>query len=282
MPTHETPMQFTGERQLADGQNELTLRFESPEVGGVKLVKTYVLERGSYVIRSAHEIINTGAQPITPQLYVQLVRDGGALPGESNFYSTFTGPVFYTPEKKFQKVPFKDIAGGDARFQKSSPNGGYVGMVQHYFASAWIFDEQTALQNSARQIAPNLYAATMLTEPRPLAAGASETLQARLFVGPQVESMMERVTPGLELVKDYGWFTVLAKPLYSLLNWLHSLLGNWGWSIVALVVLLKIAFYWLNAKAYASMAKMKAINPRIMALRERYKDKNLTDRKSVV
>ena len=85
--------------------------------------------------------------------------------------------------------------------------------------------------------------------------------------------MMERVTPGLELVKDYGWFTVLAKPLYSLLNWLHSLLGNWGWSIVALVVLLKIAFYWLNAKAYASMAKMKAINPRIMALRERYKDK---------
>ena len=129
MPTHETPMQFTSERQLADGQNELTLRFESPEVGGVKLVKTYVLERGSYVIRSAHEIINTGAQPITPQLYVQLVRDGGALPGESNFYSTFTGPVFYTPEKKFQKVPFKDIAGGDARFQKSSPNGGYVGMV---------------------------------------------------------------------------------------------------------------------------------------------------------
>lgn len=273
MPTHETPMQFTGERQLADGQNELTLRFESPEVGGVKLVKTYVLERGSYVIRSAHEIINTGAQPVTPQLYVQLVRDGGALPGESNFYSTFTGPVFYTPEKKFQKVPFKDIAGGDARFQKSSPNGGYVGMVQHYFASAWIFDEQTALQNSARQIAPNLYAATMLTEPRPLAAGASETLQARLFVGPQIESMMEKVAPGLELVKDYGWFTVLAKPLYSLLNWLHSLLGNWGWSIVALVVLLKIAFYWLNAKAYASMAKMKAINPRIMALRERYKDK---------
>ena len=79
MPTHETPMQFTGERQLADGQNELTLRFESPEVGGVKLVKTYVLERGSYVIRSAHEIINTGAQPITPQLYVQLVRNGNAL-----------------------------------------------------------------------------------------------------------------------------------------------------------------------------------------------------------
>ena len=113
----------------------------------------------------------------------------------------------------------------------------------------------------------------MLTQPRLVAPGASETLHARLFIGPQIETVLEHVAPGLELVKDYGWFTILSKPLYALLNWLHSLLGNWGWAIVALVVLLKIAFYWLNAKAYASMAKMKAISPRITALRERYKDK---------
>ena len=85
--------------------------------------------------------------------------------------------------------------------------------------------------------------------------------------------MMEKLYPGLELVKDYGWLTILSKPLYWLLDQLHKLLGNWGWSIVALVLLLKIAFYWLNAKAYASMAKMKAINPKIMELRERLKDK---------
>ncbi len=273
LPTHETVMQFSGERALKDGENTLTLRFESPEIGGVRLVKTYTLERGSYVIHTAHEIINGGQQPVSPQLYVQLVRDGGKEAGETGFYSTFTGPAFYTPEKKYQKVEFKDIAKGDASYQKTSPNGGYVAMVQHYFASAWAFDEQTALENSARQVSPNLYAATMLTQPRLVAPGASETLNARLFIGPQIETVLERVAPGLELVKDYGWFTILSPELYALLNWLHSLLGNWGWAIVALVVLLKIAFYWLNAKAYASMAKMKAISPRITALRERYKDK---------
>ena len=106
----------------------------------------------------------------------------------------------------------------------------------------------------------------------PLAPGASRSVEARLFVGPQEEKMLESLAPGLELVKDYGWLTILAKPLYWLLDKLHGVLHNWGWSIVALVVLLKIAFYWLNAKAYASMAKMKSINPRIMELRERYKD----------
>ncbi len=273
LPTHETVMQFSGARALEDGQNTLVLRFESPEVGGVKLVKTYTLERGSYVIHTAHEIINGGQQPVSPQLYVQLVRDGGKEAGETGFYSTFTGPAFYAPEKKYQKVEFKDIAKGDASYQKTSPDGGYVAMVQHYFASAWVFGNTIALENSARQVSPNLYAATMLTQPKPLAPGASETVEARLFIGPQIETVLEQVTPGLELVKDYGWFTIFSKPLYALLNALHSLLGNWGWAIVALVVLLKIAFYWLNAKAYANMAKMKAINPRITALRERYKDK---------
>jgi YidC/Oxa1 family membrane protein insertase len=98
-------------------------------------------------------------------------------------------------------------------------------------------------------------------------------VEARLFAGPQEEKVLESLAPGLELVKDYGWLTILAKPLYWLLDQLHKLLGNWGWSIVALVLLLKIAFYWLNAKAYASMAKMKAINPKIMEMRERLKDK---------
>ena len=106
-----------------------------------------------------------------------------------------------------------------------------------------------------------------------LAPGATQTLDSRLFAGPQEENKLSQLAPGLELVKDYGWLTILSKPLYWLLDQLHSLLGNWGWAIVALVVLLKIAFYWLNASAYKSMAKMKAINPKVMELRERYKDK---------
>ena len=106
-----------------------------------------------------------------------------------------------------------------------------------------------------------------------IAPGATKTFDARLYVGPQEEDKLAALAPGLELVKDYGWFTILAKPLFWLLTQLHKLIGNWGWSIVGLVVLLKIAFYWLNAKAYSSMAKMKAINPRVMEMRERLKDK---------
>ena len=270
-PTHKTPMTFSGERSLADGANELVLRFESPEQGGVRLIKTYTLKRGAYVIDVRHEVVNQSGQAINPQLYVQLVRDGNKPPGESSFYSTFTGPAFYTDAKKFQKVEFSDIEKNKAEFVTSSPDG-WVAMVQHYFASAWLLPDGKPRENFARKIDQNLYAAGMITPIGAIAPGATAAVDARLFIGPQEEKVLESIAPGLELVKDYGFFTILSKPLYWLLDKLHGFIGNWGWSIVALVVLLKIAFYWFNAKAYQSMAKMKAINPKVMDMRERYKD----------
>jgi len=270
-PNHKTPMSFSGERVLKDGANELVLKFQSPDLGGVRLVETYTLSRGSYAIRVKHEVVNTGAVPVSPQLYLQLVRDGNKLPGESAFYSTFTGPAIYTDAKKYQKVEFSDIEKGKADIEKTSPNG-YVAMVQHYFASAWLLAEGVVREYFVRKVDNNLYAVGMITPLKDIAPGATQAVESRFFVGPQEEKVLESLAPGLELVKDYGWLTILAKPLYWLLNQLHKVLGNWGWSIVALVFLLKVAFYWLNAKAYASMAKMKAINPRIMEMRERLKD----------
>ncbi len=271
-PTHKTPMAFSGERVLAEGAKELALRFESPEQGGVRLVKTYTLQRGSYVVQVRHEVVNASGQAVNPQLYVQLVRDGNKPPGETSFYSTFTGPAFYTDAKKFQKVEFSDIEKNKAEFVAQSPDG-WVAMVQHYFASAWLLPQGAAHENFARKVDNNLYAAGMIAPLGSVAPGASQAIEARLFIGPQEEKVLEGIAPGLELVKDYGFFTILSKPLYWLLDKLHGMLGNWGWAIVALVVLLKIAFYWLNAKAYQSMARMKAINPRVTELRERYKDK---------
>jgi len=270
-PTHKTPMKFSGERKLADGQDQLVVQFESQPQGGVRLVKTYTLQRGSYAIGVRHDVINESGAPIDPRLYVQLVRDGNKLPGESTFYSTFTGPAVYSDEKKYQKVDFSDIEKGKASFEKTAPDG-YVAMVQHYFASAWVLPAGEQRENFARKVADNLYSVGMLQSTGAIAPGASKTLQAQLFVGPQREKMLEGIPPGLELVKDYGKLAILSKPLYWLLDKLHGVLGNWGWSIVALVVLLKVAFYWLNAKAYASMARMKAINPRITEMRERLKD----------
>jgi YidC/Oxa1 family membrane protein insertase len=270
-PNHKTVMTASGERELKDGANELLVKFESPEKSGVKLVKTYTLKRGAYDIAVKHEIVNTGTATVSPQLYLQLVRDGNKLPGESSFYSTFTGPAVYTEAQKFQKVEFSDIEKGKADFEKSASNG-YVAIVQHYFASAWLLPEGMKRELFMRKVDTNLYAAGMITPPEAIAPGTAKAVEAKFFAGPQQEKLLESIAPGLDLVKDYGWLTILAKPLYWLMDKLHGFIGNWGWSIMALVLTIKIAFYWLQAKGYESMAKMKAVNPRVMAMRERFKD----------
>ena len=270
-PTHKAPMSFSGERTLKDGQNDLNLRFESAAKNGVKLVKTYTLKRGSYVIDVKHEVVNNGQASVSPQLYMQLVRDGNKPEGESSFYFTFTGPAIYTDAKKYQKFEFSDVEKNKAEVDKTSTNG-YAAMVQHYFVSAWLLPDGVARENFVRKVDTNLYAVGMITPISDLAPGQSKSVSNQLYSGPQEEKVLEALTPGLDLVKDYGWLAMLSKPLYWLLDQLHSVLNNWGWSIVALVLLIKIAFYWLNAKAYSSMAKMKAINPKIMEMRERLKN----------
>jgi YidC/Oxa1 family membrane protein insertase len=270
-PTHKTAMRFSGATALKDGEQEIQIKFETANAGDVKLVKTYTLTRGSYTVKVQHDIINKSSSAISPQFYVQLVRDGNKLEGESAFYSTFTGPAIYTQEKKYQKVEFESIEKGKADFEKQTSQG-YVAMVQHYFATAWLLDDLQARTNFARKIDTNLYAVGMVAPLPSIAAGDKLSQTARLFIGPQEEKTLEAVYPGLELVKDYGWLTILSKPLYWLLYELNRLIQNWGWSIVALVVVLKIAFYWLNSQAYKSMGKMKAINPKIMEMRERLKD----------
>jgi YidC/Oxa1 family membrane protein insertase len=277
-PTHLTPMMVTGANTFKDGENELTVRFASADIGGLKLVKTYTIRRNAYDIALKHELTNVSAAPISPELYLQLVRDGNKPLGESSFYSTFTGPAVYTDTKKYQKVEFTDLKKNKAEYEKESTNG-YVAMVQHYFVSAWALPDGMKRTVSLKgvdigsQMADCCYRATMFAPLEAIAPGATKAIETRLFVGPQEEKMLESFSTGFELVKDYGWLTPLSKPLYWLLDKLHSLIQNWGWSIVALVVLLKIAFYWLNAKAYASMAKMKAVTPKITEMRERLKDK---------
>ena len=278
LPTHKTPMTARpGMRALKGNDKTLSLVFESAPQGGVQLIKTYTFKAGDYAIDVKHDIVNTSKQDVAPQLYYQLVRDGNKPAGESSFYATFTGPAIYTEAKKYQKVEFEDIKKKKIDIETQSSTG-YVAMVQHYFASAWVLPDgllrnisMDAVDIGARM--PDCcYRATLIAPLEAIAPGKTKSISATLFAGPQEEHELEAIYPGLELVKDYGWLTILAKPLYWLLNKLNNLLNNWGWSIVALVVLIKAAFYWLNAHAYKSMAKMKAINPKVMDMRERLKD----------
>ena len=266
-----------GPREMADGQNTLEVSFESAPVGGLKYVKTYVFHRGDYAIGVRHEVVNTSDQPRDAQLYMQLQRHGTVAASTMFGTNTFTGPAAYTNEKKFHKLDFKDIAKGKVE-PPPAANDGWIAMVQHYFVSAWLLkgdpaSEQLRREFRVKDLGDNQFSIAMVATLPKIAPGATQVVNSTLFAGPEEEKKLEAIAPGLDLVKDYGIFAIISKPLYWLLNQLHGLIGNWGWSIVALVVLLKAAFYWLNAKAYASMAKMKAINPKIMEMRERLKDK---------
>jgi len=269
LPNHTTVFAAApGARTLAPGQDKLDVVLTA-EKNGVKFTKTYTFNKGSYVIDARFDVANSGTAPISPTLYMELARDGSKVE-QSQFYSTFTGPAIYTNADKYHKISFEDIAKGKATVPPAT-NNGWVAMVQHYFASAWIPQNGKEHSFYAEQIDPNLYRVGVQQPLGQIAPGAAVSTQARLFAGPQEEHMLEQITPGLELVKDYGWLTILAKPLFWLLEKLHGFLGNWGWSIIALTVLIKLVFFPLSAASYRSMGKMKDLQPRMTSIRERYK-----------
>lgn len=267
-PNHLTPFALVSHTQAADGSQVVVFEAES---GGAVLRKTYTLQQGRYDIHVRHEVINRSEQAITPSLYLQITRDGNNPPNTSSFYSTFTGPAVYSDAEKFQKVSFSDIEKNKAKYERET-NNGWIGMVQHYFVTAWVPPEGTLRKNELVQIQPNLYTARTIESLGAIAPGASAGMDAQLWVGPQDQKALSEVAPGLDLVVDYGWLTIIAKPLFVLLTWLHSLLHNWGWSIVALTVLIKLLFFPLASASYRSMARMKNVAPRLQALKQKYGD----------
>lgn len=275
-PNHLSTMVLTTpERELQPDAKQLVLRFESAPSGGVKLVKSYTFERGSYAIKVRHEVQNVGEAALQPQLYLQLQRDGSQLSQGSQYLGThtFTGPAIYHDKIKYTKIEFKDLDKKAWEGEKKALDG-WVAMVQHYFVGAWLRTQPGEREFFAQKLANSpLYTAGMVLPLGSLAPGATVASDDLLFVGPQEEKRLAALAPGFDLVKDYGIFHILAKPLFWLLDQIHKLVNNWGWSIVVLVLLLKIAFYGLNASAYRSMAKMKKVNPKIMEMRERLKDK---------
>ncbi|WP_186195983.1 membrane protein insertase YidC [Burkholderia gladioli] len=254
---------------LAAGQDSMKLSFESQEKGGVKVVKTYTFTRGSYVIGVDTKIDNVGTAPVTPTVYMEIVRD--STPVETPLFShTFLGPAVYTDQKHFQKITFSDIDKNKAEYVNSADNG-WVAMVQHYFASAWIPQQGVKRDIYVEKIDPSLYRVGVKEQVKTIEPGQSADVSARLFAGPEEERVLEGIAPGLDLVKDYGWVTIIAKPLFWLLQKIHGYVGNWGWSIVLLTLLIKAVFFPLSAASYKSMARMKEITPRMQALRERFK-----------
>jgi len=255
--------------------NSITLIAEK---NGVRLEKTYTLDKGSYVVEAKHTIKNISAQNLDATLYAELVRDGGkpSFKGkveESSFYSTFTGPAVYTDAEKFHKIDFSDIEKGKSKVPSTQPAGdtAWVAMVQHYFVSAWVPPATYSKDLYVEKLDKNQFRVGVKSKLDALSIGQEKVETFKLFVGPQEERVLENVAPGLELVKDYGWLTILAKPIFWLLEKIHALVNNWGWAIILLTIFIKLVFFPLSAASYKSMARMKEVQPRLLEMKERYK-----------
>ncbi len=273
LPTHRTQFRrVDGPSKLADGSDELKVRLEATAPNGVQVAKILTFKRGSYLVDVAWEIANQGDKPLVPHAYYQLQRDAVAPEGETAMVSTFTGPAVYTDAEKYQKISFDDIGAGKAKFTKASDNG-WLAMVQHYFVSALVPKDKVQREYYMRKAdGANVYQAGVIVPIGEIAPGAKGETSLGLYAGPQEQAALKQVAPGLDLVVDYGWLTVVAAPIFWALEAIYKLVGNWGWAIVVLTIIIKAIFFPLSAASYKSMAKMRVLTPRLMQLKERYGD----------
>jgi len=266
LPNHKTEWKLAaGEHLLKDGADKLEVRLEASTASGAKVVKTYVFHRGSYQIEIRHEGVTPGAHA-----YYQFTRDGKPAEGQGSSMmmgvTTFTGPAVFTETDKYQKVEFADILKNKAKFAQKADNG-WLAMVQHYFVAAWLPVAGTQREFYMRRVGEDVYSGGVIV---PVAADGKSSIS--LYAGPQEQDKLEKVAPGLDLVVDYGWLTVIAAPLFWVLGAIYKLVGNWGWAIIGLTMLLKLIFFPLSAASYKSMAKMRVLTPKLVKLKEAYGD----------
>jgi YidC/Oxa1 family membrane protein insertase len=269
MPSHSTPFTVrSGPTVDSNGQVQLVLEAEQ---GGVRLTKTFTFKRGDYVIGVRHDVANVGTAAVNPVLYLQLMHDGSKPEGDTFFNSSYTGPTLYTSQDKYQKLTFDKIAKGSADHSKTATDG-WIAISQHFFVSAFVPPEKLQRDIETKSLGNNLFAIRTNLPLGTLQPGQTVSNESRLYSGPQEEKLLEGVTPGLDLVRDYAWAAIIAKPIFATMNWLHSMIGNWGWTIIAFTILIKLLFFPLSAAGYRSMAKMKTVTPKMQAIRERFKD----------
>ncbi len=270
LPTHEAIFQSEA-TDFRLGPEDSSLEVELVWTGptGAQVRKRYAFHRGSYLINATQDVINNTEAPLVVREYNQLQRTDLTDPNATKFVYTYTGGVYYSPEDKYKKLSFDDMR---TKKLDRAVTDGWVAMIQHYFLAAWIPPrgaEETFYTNvldNSRYIIGNYSPAVSI------APGTSHAFESSLYAGPKLQDVLAEIAPGLELTVDYGWLTVIAQPIHWLLAKIHSVVGNWGWSIIVLTILIKLAFYKLSETSYKSMANMRQMTPRMQALKDRYGD----------
>lgn len=276
LPNHTSKWAASAYEYDLGENNSLEVTLTHTE-GSVTVEKTFVFQRGSYVIDVRHIVRNGGKEALAPSAYYQFLRDANPPEGESagNFLTggvvTYTGPAVFTDAKKFQKVDFAAIAKGKQEHAREATDG-WVAMVQHYFVAAWLPAGDAKREFFTKRVGDAMYSAGLILPVGSIAPGASGTINMPLYVGPQEQERLKALAPEFDLVVDYGWLKILAYPMFVVLSWIDKIVGNWGWTIVVFTILLKLVFFPLNQKAGKSMAHMKQLAPKVEALKARYGD----------
>ena len=271
LPTHNTI--FTAqlkEYELSEGKDSIEIRLSARSESGAKVTKIFVFHRSSYLIDVNYQIENNSVNKLSSSAYYQLVRDDIEPTGGTMFVPTYTGPAIYTDHDKFQKIDFPSVAKNKASIPKPADNG-WAGMLQHYFVSAWLPKENSLREFYVKQLEDKLYAVGLILPIAEIEPGKIGSISVPLYVGP-AQSNLDNLAPGLGSSVDYGILSVIAKPIFLFLTLIHGWVQNWGFAIIILTILIKLAFFPLSAASYRSMAKMRVVAPKLAKIKEQYGD----------
>lgn len=269
VPTHQARFVAKQDRYDLGDANELTVELVWDSSSDIRVIKRYHFQRGRYLVNVSQEVQNNGPEPLALRSYNQLQRTELHSQSESKFIRTYTGGVYYSPDEKYKKESFSDMEKGKL---ERDVVGGWIAMIQHYFMSSWIPPADQVQTFYTNVVGEKRYIIGMYSPAFVIPVGGTQTFSDRLFVGPKLQETLASIAPGLELAVDYGWLTILSQPIFWVLNKIHGVVGNWGWAIVILTILIKLLFYKLSETSYRSMAGMRKLAPRLQALKDQYGD----------
>ncbi|MDB4042235.1 membrane protein insertase YidC [Methylophilaceae bacterium] len=266
LPSHKSKFIFEQDSYTLNGDIlNVPMTYNSSEVS---VKKTYRFSKNSYLINVRYDIQNKTQSTITPSAYFQLIHDGDSNQG-AKLTPSFTGPAYYTNEENFNKFAFSKA---DKNAFSLISKDGWMGIIQRYFASAWILAEPVSRELYSKKIADNIYAAGMVTKLPNIESNKNVSFAVELYAGPQSKDDLVLAAKGMKYTVDYGWLTIIASPLFSVLSGIYKMVGNWGIAIILLTVLIKLLFYPLSAASYRSMAQMRELAPRLASMKERFGD----------
>ena len=267
-PSHHAQFESDADAyELAYGSDAIDVPLRWRSADGVEVIRTYRFARDRYVVDVRVDVANRSDEAWHGALYGQLQRGEPESSGGLFRTYTYTGGILSGPEKPYEKVDFSDMASQDVDRDVA---GGWVAMIQHYFAAAWVPGAEETNHYYSKSLANGRFAIGVVSPVRTVPPGGNGDFSFSFYAGPKIQERMQGVAPHLERTVDYGWLWLIAEPLFWLLSWIHGFVGNWGWAIIILTLLIKLAFFQLSATSYKSMARMRKVQPRITALRERY------------